>query len=324
MSIIKLNCCPFCKTKESEIIEKVHLGPQHWIVKEVMDGDDVEFNMVRCLKCGLVYLNPRLTTIKLELLYEKFFLKGEIDPEFNIEQINASELLCYSVLNKLQPYQKNSDRLLDIGCGDGAFLEKARSKGWKPYGAEISLSAAKEAEKKGSTVFKGDLSKVPLPPNYFGAITCLNVLEHLEDPFLALKKFYDTLCPNAVALIRVPNIDWLDASLVKFLRKLKYFLKQKPSGFSSTGLKNMFLIQHLFYFSHGILQKMLIKTGFKVLDITTRDIWHLHAIKSYFLRGKYFNALYATVLLLFSFCGIGSTMIILAQKPKNLDLRGKR
>ncbi len=72
-----------------------------------------------------------------------------------------------------------TNKLLDVGCGTGAFLEAATSLGWEATGVEISATAIQIAASKGlSVVDDCDM----LPSDSFDVIIMSEVLEHVLEP----------------------------------------------------------------------------------------------------------------------------------------------
>ena len=99
--------------------------------------------------------------------------------------------------------------LLDIGCGTGAFLEAARPH-FAVSGLDIAPQAVAFCHERGlAEVFEGsamDLGKVA--GRVFDGILLLDVIEHLEDDFSALRKARELLADDGRLLITVPAFMW--------------------------------------------------------------------------------------------------------------------
>jgi SAM-dependent methyltransferase len=97
---------------------------------------------------------------------------------------------------------KESLRVLDAGCGSAAhvrFPESARMVG-------IDLSQ-RQLDRNVSLHEKilGDLQTYPLPPESFDAIVCWDVLEHLDAPDAALRRFFTAVKPGGVVVLACPD-----------------------------------------------------------------------------------------------------------------------
>ena len=221
-----------------------------WVRCSLCAIDDVEaianqggFRIVRCRSCGLVYVNPR--PVDLVSLYAQYHARdGETEASWDglmggIYR-QAAELLCSS--------RKGSrpGRLLDVGCGYGAFVSAMRERGWDAEGVDPSPAVVAAAARKGRQVRLGTLEGLESEVGIYDAITMFYVLEHLPDPIGALRKVSALLVPGGTLLLRVPHT----TPLVQFL--------------SCFGLGGALYDPpyHLYDFSPVVLRKMLQRTGF--------------------------------------------------------------
>jgi len=111
-----------------------------------------------------------------EKLYETIWENKASNEEPRIDEGSRVDI-ALKLLDK-------GDRLLDIGCGNGTLCYFARSKYSEVCGVDISKTALKIAERRGMKTEKVDLNgeELPFPSNYFDAITCLDVIEHIFEP----------------------------------------------------------------------------------------------------------------------------------------------
>lgn len=98
-------------------------------------------------------------------------------------------------------------RLLDVGCGNGAFLRLASHIGWQAQGLEPDPTAAAAARSTGLQIEEGHLPDTGLPSGYFEAVTLSHVIEHLHDPGRSLRELYRILAPGGRLWIATPNLD---------------------------------------------------------------------------------------------------------------------
>src|SRR6185312_7218031 len=84
-----------------------------------------DYRLVRCDDCGLIFLNPQPSDNELAQIYRA--------------EPSAARDAAADCLHKISCYHGPSrGRLLEIGCGDGGFLESAETAGWQVTGIEFS------------------------------------------------------------------------------------------------------------------------------------------------------------------------------------------
>lgn len=105
---------------------------------------------------------------------------------------------------------KHDGSLLDIGCGEGYFLQYA-DRYYNTYGTDVSDYCISEASRKTKkTKFSiGSIMHIDAGNESFDVITCFDVLEHLKDPETAIKECRRVLKSEGVFVVRVPNINSL-------------------------------------------------------------------------------------------------------------------
>ncbi|MBV8282448.1 MAG: class I SAM-dependent methyltransferase, partial [Candidatus Eremiobacteraeota bacterium] len=99
----------------------------------------------------------------------------------------------------------SGDRILDFGCADGYFLKRICEKvpGVEGYGVDIIPHSA-WSDLHGLKL-QGTGLPLTFPDNFFDALFCSQVLEHLNDPELAVSEFARVVRPGGRAWIAVPN-----------------------------------------------------------------------------------------------------------------------
>lgn len=107
----------------------------------------------------------------------------------------------------------NRPRLLDLGCGNGAFLSDMRELGWDGVGLEPDGEAVRSARRIGLAVEVGVLTESSFPAESFDAITMNHVIEHLHDPARMLRLCHRVLRPSGLLWIATPNLDSLGLAL---------------------------------------------------------------------------------------------------------------
>lgn len=98
----------------------------------------------------------------------------------------------------------DSRTVLDVGCGDGRFLDAMARLGWRTVGTEIALAGARLSSPR-QRVVVGELAAIA-PEPFFHAITFWDVLEHLPNPSEHVREASRRLRPGGVMAISMPNV----------------------------------------------------------------------------------------------------------------------
>jgi SAM-dependent methyltransferase len=96
-------------------------------------------------------------------------------------------------------------RLLDVGCGHGLLLDEARSRGWTVLGLEPSVAARRHAhEDLGLEVIDGTLASLAAGER-FDVVVMADVLEHVDDPALELRRCAGMIGAGGAACVVTPD-----------------------------------------------------------------------------------------------------------------------
>jgi SAM-dependent methyltransferase len=117
------------------------------------------------------------------------------------------------LLSTIKLYLPKKTRVLEIGFGNGAFLQFAKIKGWDIYGLEINRELLKVAEKNLFNVSYAD-KPLPFPDNYFDLVVAFDLLEHIDQESL---------------------VDYI-AEIKRVIRNDGFFVSRFPNGDSPFGL----------------------------------------------------------------------------------------
>lgn len=113
-------------------------------------------------------------------------------------------------------------KILDLGCGEGATLAwlKGIDRCAEGVGIELSESAALQAREIVDRVIVADIERDELafPADYFDCLLCLDVLEHLQDPWRVLRKLIGWLKANGTVVASIPNVRYKSVVLDLVLR----------------------------------------------------------------------------------------------------------
>ena len=113
---------------------------------------------------------------------------------------------CYGTPAALVPRYRAGGKLLDVGCGSGAYLSLMQSLGWDIYGIEPDSVAADLAHRHlGCPIHNGTLDDC-LFPAAFDVVVASHVIEHTADPALFIRKAARLLKPKGQLILLLPNI----------------------------------------------------------------------------------------------------------------------
>jgi 2-polyprenyl-3-methyl-5-hydroxy-6-metoxy-1,4-benzoquinol methylase len=124
--------------------------------------------------------------------------------------------------NEILPWlPARCERILDIGCGIGSTtlaIKAHRAVSWAA-GVEYVDSVADQAEPHFDRLWRGDAAQADLEaiiaPASLDVVLCLDVLEHMADPWTMVRRLSALLRPGGRLIVSVPNIrNW------KFLWRL--------------------------------------------------------------------------------------------------------
>ncbi|MBU3968908.1 methionine biosynthesis protein MetW [Patescibacteria group bacterium] len=159
-----------------------------------------------------------------------------------------------------------SGRVLDIGCGDGLFLEMLKNV--TSEGVDISEEGIKKCIEKGLNVFLCDFSKdrLPFSDNEFDYVVMLDVLEHLYVPEELLKEAIRV--SKKYVIISVPNFSSLPARVQTLFGGVPENNRPKKG--------------HVYWFNLKILEEMLKNNDLKIVDIKMNSFWGLNFLTRIF------------------------------------------
>lgn len=101
---------------------------------------------------------------------------------------------------------KPTDRVLDIGCGTGNFLIKAKEKAAEVCGLELNEKAVEICRQKGLGVYNELISEHAVKKEgYYDMVCMFQVLEHIYDVKAFLEDSLKTLKKGGTLVIGVPN-----------------------------------------------------------------------------------------------------------------------
>jgi SAM-dependent methyltransferase len=214
-------------------------------------------HMRRCRGCGLLApVNPRYGLDQV-VWYETEYWKQNYEEQTGTGRDN----LYAHVLAWLDRMSPRRGTVLDVGCGGGRFLSLCLAKGWKAVGVELSRDAVAHARQRGLKVHSQAWPVPAIADESVEAVTFINVLDHLSDPFEALREAARVLKPEGLLYIRVPNAP------------LHVWLKR---AFAHARLEEVAVL-HLYGFGRQTFYRALPRFGFVPLVVRTSPPAQGHA-----------------------------------------------
>jgi len=93
-------------------------------------------------------------------------------------------------------------RVLDVGCGNGAFVSVCRDRGLDAEGQDLSHPSI---DPDGEWTHQGDLIDLAFPTDFYDSITCHDVLEHTPDPRRFLQEIRRMMKPSGRFMLDFPD-----------------------------------------------------------------------------------------------------------------------
>ncbi|MFZ5833479.1 MAG: class I SAM-dependent methyltransferase [Planctomycetota bacterium] len=198
---------------------------------------------VVCRGCGLVFINPMYPDVEKEAGTEG--ARAVHRPVRYHQSLAAAQQrqvpAAERVIGVLKDRIRTGDRVLDIGCGDGALLRGLKQIGAAPTGCDLDPYGAIFIQQNfGIPVVVAPFEQAGFQEGSFEAVVATHVIEHFFDPVAALRKMRSLLSSNGILLLETPNL-----------------LRPK------VGPRRLFSVPHNYYFTPRTLCLALHKAGFR-------------------------------------------------------------
>lgn len=211
-------------------------------------------NLVKCFKCGLIYLDKQRIDI-VNLYNKNYYKNNEKNPvaiycDYTIQEIVVKNKFKFAYSHIYKNSLRNK-KVLEIGAGYGFFL-KYLPENLKFHAVEISKIAAKEIAKnnRNAKVYNIDFMKSKINSN-FDFIVSFDVIEHQIYLKKYLIKIHSLLNKNGTFLFTTPDYGTLI---------------NKVFGVHAPAIQPMY---HNYYFDQKWIRENLPKFGFKVIYLKT-------------------------------------------------------
>jgi SAM-dependent methyltransferase len=202
--------------------------------------DRVHYRIVKCNTCGLVRSDPIADPEVLAQLYAQ--------STFEYADEVANLKLTYGrYLAKLADHGAQKGALLEIGCGNGFFLEEALEQGYDTLrGVEPSAAAVAKANPHVRPYITCGIMRPGLfEPEQFDVICMFQVLDHIPDPGSLLDECLSVLKPGGLMLCVNHNVEAVSARVLK---------DRSP----------IIDIEHTYLYSPTTISRLFVAHGFRV------------------------------------------------------------
>jgi SAM-dependent methyltransferase len=199
--------------------------------------------MVDCNSCGILYANPALQQESLGEAYKEASFDGQL------ESLLAARTYR-RLLEDRRPPSARGGIALDIGAGDGAFVEQLLAMGFDDaIGVEPSDAPIQAAKPEVRTHLRqGLFAASEFAPDSLDLISCFQVMEHVPSPLEMSKDAFTLLKPGGLFFVVVHNRRALSAKILG---------EKSP----------IFDIEHLQLFDERTGDQLLQRAGFRSISV---------------------------------------------------------
>ena len=201
------------------------------------------FSFVTCRECGVISVaDPLPDTVDYDASY---FSESSVNgyaayvADRDLIEANFAARLVW-----LQSFTAGG-RLLDVGAAYGFFVHLAARAGFAAQGLEPAADCAAFARRElGAELQTGRFESVDLPDESFDVVTMFDVLEHFENPRVALQQAARLLRPGGLLVVETGDTE----ALLARLAQQRWYFFDPP--------------QHLVFFSQANLAQLARSVGF--------------------------------------------------------------
>ena len=245
MKIVR-NSCPVCKAENISFALK---AIDHTVSHE-------EFEIWQCSDCTLRFTQsvPGENEIGAYYRSENYISHSDIDKGIINSLYHKVRKRTLVSKRKLIEAYVSKGKILDVGCGTGAFLHTMQMAGWQITGLEPDETARIKASQLYNLRIEEPARLYDLHGQAFDAITLWHVLEHVHDLDNHIDRVGELLKPDGRLFIAVPNYTSYDQTVYKNF----WAAYDVP--------------RHLYHFSPKSMKRLLQRHKLKLMSI--KPMWY--------------------------------------------------
>jgi len=286
--------CPLSGSSKVDLVEKIQVGSLTKLYKKLLNSDILsEFNgleeigLYHCIDSDLTFFYPFVTGS--DLFYEKLQM-------FDWYYMDDKNEYTYA-----QKFVKESDEVLEIGSGKGAFAKKILTK--KYTGLELSHKAVKIASSNGITVLNETVQSHAINnPNKYDVVCAFQVLEHVAEVYQFIESSILCLKPGGFLIYSVPSADSFSRYVPNFELDMPPHHVTRWSDKSLKNVSNYFPLNNVeiwheplqLVHKHFYAETILRNAFFNILNKKIKNVDFSIPTKAISLFSKYLGKVFAS------------------------------
>jgi|SRR5687767_3013927 len=204
-------------------------------------------DLIKCADCGFVFMKRIPTEEELRTYYSVYAY------EYEKPMPESTRISYENLMEDLEPYRL-SNKILDVGCGEGWILEIAKQRGWEVYGTEFSSRAFEICQKKGIKMYQGKLEPGKMEEKEYDVIISSETIEHINNPQEEIANIFSLLRKGGLFYATTPNFN----SYLRYILKSRYNIIEYP--------------EHLCYYTRKTINRLFKSNGFRKKKLLTTGI----------------------------------------------------
>lgn len=201
MTIDLGNRCRLCGAEALSVALRLPNSPAN--ISRLLRDDEltrdapIDLDVYACAACGFVQLTQALE----DAFYEDYLMTVTHSPQMRAYQ--QAQARAFVARHRLE-----GQRVIEVGCGDGHYLQCLTDAGARGIGQEPSARFRALVEQRGFRCFGGYVTaRSPAPDGPYDAFATRQVLEHVPDPIDFLAGLGGSVRADGVGLIEVPSLE---------------------------------------------------------------------------------------------------------------------